>query len=29
MYLGTTFQSTLQNSKALNVGFVYRFGKKN
>jgi hypothetical protein len=27
MYLGTTFGSTLQNSKALNVGFVYRFGK--
>ena len=28
MYLGTIFDSTLQNSKALNVGFVYRFGKK-
>lgn len=26
-YLGTTFGSTLQNSKALNVGIVYRFGK--
>jgi hypothetical protein len=25
-YLGTTFGSTLQNSKVLNVGFVYRFG---
>jgi hypothetical protein len=29
MYLGTRFDSTIQNSKALNVGFVYRFGKKN
>jgi len=27
MYLGSTFDSTLQNSKALNMGFVYRFGK--
>jgi hypothetical protein len=26
-YLGTTYDSTLQNSKALNVGIVYRFGK--
>ena len=26
-YLGTTFGSTLQNSKALNIGLVYRFGK--
>ena len=25
-YLGTTFGSTLQNSKVLNVGIVYRFG---
>jgi hypothetical protein len=29
MYLGTRFDSTFQNSKALNVGFVYRFGRKN
>ena len=28
-YLGTTFDSTIQNSKVLNIGFVYRFGKKN
>jgi hypothetical protein len=28
MYLGTRFDSTFQNSKALNVGFVYRFGKQ-
>lgn len=28
MYLGSLFDSTLQNSKALNVGFVYRFGRK-
>jgi hypothetical protein len=27
MYLGTTFGSTIQNAKALNVGIVYRFGK--
>jgi hypothetical protein len=27
MYLGSTFGNTIQNSKALNVGFVYRFGK--
>jgi len=27
-YIGTTFGSTIQNSKALNVGFVYRFGKR-
>jgi len=26
-YIGTTFGSTMQNSKALNVGIVYRFGK--
>lgn len=26
-YLGTTFGSTMQNSKALNIGLVYRFGK--
>ena len=26
-YLGTTFGSTIQNSKVLNIGFVYRFGK--
>ena len=26
-YLGTTFGSTVQNSKGLNLGFVYRFGK--
>jgi hypothetical protein len=28
-YLGTTFGSTMQNSKALNVGIIYRFGKIN
>jgi hypothetical protein len=27
-YLGTTFGSTIQNSKVLNVGIVYRFGKQ-
>ena len=27
-YLGTTFGSTLQNSKAVNLGIVYRFGHK-
>ena len=27
-YLGTTFGSTMQNSKVLNVGIVYRFGHK-
>ena len=26
-YLGTTFGGTIQNSKVLNVGIVYRFGK--
>jgi hypothetical protein len=26
-YIGTTFESTIQNSKSLNIGFVYRFGK--
>lgn len=26
-YLGTTFGSTLQNSKGINAGVVYRFGK--
>jgi len=26
-YLGTTFGSTIQNSKVLNIGLVYRFGK--
>jgi hypothetical protein len=28
VYVGTLFQSTLQNSKGINVGFVYRFGRK-
>lgn len=27
-YLGTTFGGTLQNSKGINAGFVYRFGKQ-
>ena len=27
-YLGTTFGSTMQNSKVLNIGIVYRFGKQ-
>jgi hypothetical protein len=27
-YIGTTFGGTIQNSKALNLGFVYRFGKR-
>jgi hypothetical protein len=27
-YLGTTFGSTIQNSKAVDVGIVYRFGKQ-
>jgi hypothetical protein len=26
-YLGTTFGSTIQNSKSLNIGIIYRFGK--
>ena len=26
-YLGTTFGGTVQNSKVLNIGIVYRFGK--
>ena len=26
-YLGTTFGGTMQNSKVLNIGLVYRFGK--
>ena len=26
-YLGTTFGGTIQNSKTLNIGLVYRFGK--
>ena len=26
-YLGTTFGGTIQNSKVLNIGLVYRFGK--
>jgi len=26
-YLGTTFGGTIQNSKVLNIGIVYRFGK--
>ena len=28
-YLGTTFGGTIQNSKGINVGLVYRFGKQN
>jgi len=28
MYLGTTFGSTIQNSKGINVGLMYRFGTK-
>ncbi len=27
-YLGTTFGNTLQNSKGVNVGLVYRFGRQ-